>query len=309
MRELFSQFGEVVDARVHMDEWTGRSKGFGFVKFAQGEAVNAVLNSQGSLFIHEASVSVRPCQTRGHRPAGSSGVGVDPERIFVAGLPPSCTSEKLKEVFARFGEVIDAKVVMEFNSTVSKGFGYVRFQDANMAMNAVQQGGGIVLEESSLTVRPYERKGKDGGKGSSWGGGGWDGGKGSSWGASSSWGSSWSAPAASSWGAKGSSWGTKGSSWGGKGSSWGAKGSSWGGKGSWQSTPQGVNRPPPATWPQTPQVVQPPATAAAAAANIAPDQLGQIVNLLQQPGMGDLLQKLAAANTGIGGGGHRSTPY
>ncbi|MGB9637525.1 MAG: RNA recognition motif domain-containing protein [Microgenomates group bacterium] len=38
LRKVFSEFGEVVDAVVISDKYSGRSKGFGFVTFATEEA-------------------------------------------------------------------------------------------------------------------------------------------------------------------------------------------------------------------------------------------------------------------------------
>ena len=43
LRELFSKYGEIVEAVVITDRATGRSKGFGFVTFATPEAANAAL--------------------------------------------------------------------------------------------------------------------------------------------------------------------------------------------------------------------------------------------------------------------------
>lgn len=53
LKELFSQFGEVVDAVVIKDRDSGRSKGFGFVTFATEEAAKAALS------LHEKEVDGR----------------------------------------------------------------------------------------------------------------------------------------------------------------------------------------------------------------------------------------------------------
>lgn len=48
LKQLFSQFGEVVDAVVITDRMSGRSKGFGFVTFANdSDAEKAVADMNG----------------------------------------------------------------------------------------------------------------------------------------------------------------------------------------------------------------------------------------------------------------------
>jgi RNA recognition motif-containing protein len=37
LRQLFAAFGDIVDAKVIMDKYSGKSKGFGFVEFANEE--------------------------------------------------------------------------------------------------------------------------------------------------------------------------------------------------------------------------------------------------------------------------------
>merc|ERR1719191_2498094 len=48
-------------------------------------------------------------------------------KIFVGGLNPSTTGQTLREYFANFGRVEDAKVIREGEK--SKGFGFVQFKD------------------------------------------------------------------------------------------------------------------------------------------------------------------------------------
>ncbi|KAG9444964.1 hypothetical protein H6P81_016304 [Aristolochia fimbriata] len=46
--------------------------------------------------------------------------------LFVSGLNKQTTSDKLKEAFSKFGEVISATVAKDHVSGYSKGFGFVR---------------------------------------------------------------------------------------------------------------------------------------------------------------------------------------
>jgi RNA recognition motif-containing protein len=49
LQELFSQYGEISSARVMTDKFTGRSRGFGFVEFAnEADAQKAVDALDGS---------------------------------------------------------------------------------------------------------------------------------------------------------------------------------------------------------------------------------------------------------------------
>ncbi|KAK6129137.1 hypothetical protein DH2020_037115 [Rehmannia glutinosa] len=45
LREAFSQYGEVVEARVILDRETGRSRGFGFVTFTSTEAASSAIQA------------------------------------------------------------------------------------------------------------------------------------------------------------------------------------------------------------------------------------------------------------------------
>lgn len=49
LSEIFSKFGEIVSAKVIVDKFTGRSKGFGFVEFgSEKEAQKAIKEMDGS---------------------------------------------------------------------------------------------------------------------------------------------------------------------------------------------------------------------------------------------------------------------
>nr|GMD59884.1 RNA-binding glycine-rich protein [Ipomoea batatas] len=45
LKEAFSSFGEVVEARVITDRDSGRSRGFGFVNFTEAESANEALSA------------------------------------------------------------------------------------------------------------------------------------------------------------------------------------------------------------------------------------------------------------------------
>src|SRR5690242_7763519 len=70
LKEMFSQFGEVVEAVIISDRMTGRSKGFGFVTFATEEAAEAAAKEMHQKDIEGRAIVVnvaRPREERGDR--------------------------------------------------------------------------------------------------------------------------------------------------------------------------------------------------------------------------------------------------
>ncbi len=68
--------------------------------------------------------------------------------IYVGNLPYSITEDELRDVFAEFGEVSSANVIMDRFSGQSKGFGFVEMPNNSEADEAIK-----ALNESSLKGR------------------------------------------------------------------------------------------------------------------------------------------------------------
>ena len=100
-------------------------------------------------------------------------------KLFVGGLSWNTTDEGLREAFARFGQVVEAKVVSDRETGRSRGFGFVSYQDAAEGAAAQQAMDGASLDGRSIRVNPAEDKPSGGGGGGgnrSFGGGGGGGG-------------------------------------------------------------------------------------------------------------------------------------
>jgi heterogeneous nuclear ribonucleoprotein A1/A3 len=52
LRELFTEYGEVIEARIIHDRETGRSRDFGFVSFTSNEEVTAAITSMDGKDLH-----------------------------------------------------------------------------------------------------------------------------------------------------------------------------------------------------------------------------------------------------------------
>ncbi|KAL8128649.1 hypothetical protein V2J09_017804 [Rumex salicifolius] len=100
-------------------------------------------------------------------------------KLFVGGLSWGTDDQALKEAFSSFGEVQEARVIIDRESGRSRGFGFVNFNDtesAGSAMSAMdgQELDGRNIRVSYATERPAggPRSGGGYGGGSGYGGGG-----------------------------------------------------------------------------------------------------------------------------------------
>ncbi|XP_010520881.1 PREDICTED: glycine-rich RNA-binding protein 6, mitochondrial [Tarenaya hassleriana] len=66
--------------------------------------------------------------------------------LFVSGLSKRTTSEGLRDAFAKFGQVADAKVVKDRVSGYSKGFGFVRYETIDDAAKGIEGMDGKFLD-------------------------------------------------------------------------------------------------------------------------------------------------------------------
>ena len=72
--------------------------------------------------------------------------------LYVGGLTPDTTAEKLRELFARFGAICHARVVMRPATGSCRGFGYVTFDDDRSAVSAMEKLDGHVVRGTKLRV-------------------------------------------------------------------------------------------------------------------------------------------------------------
>lgn len=83
------------------------------------------------------------------------------KRLFVAGLPFSFDDATLANLFAEFGVVVSATVIMDRETNRSKGFGFVEMTTAEEAQAAIAKLNGTEIEGRKIVVnvaRPREER-------------------------------------------------------------------------------------------------------------------------------------------------------
>ncbi|XP_058097053.1 polyadenylate-binding protein RBP47-like [Magnolia sinica] len=166
LQETFaSKYPSVKGAKVVIDTNTGRSKGYGFVRFADdNERLRAMTEMNGQY------CSTRPMRIGAATPRKSSGFqqayssqggyaanganaqgfqsDSDPNNttIFVGGLDPNASDEDLRQAFSQYGEVVSVKI------PIGKGCGFVQFAQRNNAEEALQKLNGAVIGKHTIRL-------------------------------------------------------------------------------------------------------------------------------------------------------------
>lgn len=121
LRDYFASYGSIVDAVVL--RWPdGRSRGFGYVTFADATSANAVLQASHQVGGRQVDVKRAVPGTN---------------KLFVGGLPQNTTAAELREHFEAYGVVSDAVVMIDPANGRSRGFGFVCFLPGQEGATAV----------------------------------------------------------------------------------------------------------------------------------------------------------------------------
>ena len=75
MRDAFEKFGEVQEAIIILDRETQRSRGFGFVTFADGAAADKAVAEMDGAELDGRTIRVNEAQARPDRGGGGGGGG------------------------------------------------------------------------------------------------------------------------------------------------------------------------------------------------------------------------------------------
>ena len=101
-------------------------------------------------------------------------------KLYVGGLAYATTSDELQDLFASFGEITSAEVIIDRATGRSKGFGFVSMANDDEAQTAINELNGKDFAGRTITVneaRPMEKREPRSYSGGGYTGGGGGGGR------------------------------------------------------------------------------------------------------------------------------------
>lgn len=155
---LFSSVGEVENCTLMKNKVTGEALDYGFINYYKPEDAEKAINTLNGLRIHYKTIKVSYA-----RPSSESIKG---SNLYISGLPKSMNQHDLEALFSPYGKIISSKILCDTSmkqyvtsednfSGVSKGVGFIRFNERLEAQRAIQELNGTVLNESMepITVK------------------------------------------------------------------------------------------------------------------------------------------------------------
>ena len=163
----FAAYGKIVSAKVMVNKATGLSKGFGFVSYDNQTAAQTAIAAMNGFEIEGKRLKVELKKAKGELGAmgGSEQGGPGPAgcNLFIYHCPANWGDDDLKTAFAAYGQIVSATIMKDKTTGLSKGFGFVSFDNPIAAQQAIMAMNGLEIEGKRLKVELKQPKVPQGG--------------------------------------------------------------------------------------------------------------------------------------------------
>ncbi|CAA6659456.1 unnamed protein product [Spirodela intermedia] len=154
LQETFSsKYSSVKGAKVVIDANTGRSKGYGFVRFGDESEKSRALTEMNGVYCSSRAMRIgaaTPRKSSGFAPNSSQGSTSEGDSsnttLFVGGLDPNVSEDDLRQAFSQHGEVASVKI------PIGKQCGFVQFIRRSNAEEALQKLNGTMIGKQTIRL-------------------------------------------------------------------------------------------------------------------------------------------------------------
>jgi len=145
LRSLFSSIGEVESCKLIRDKVTvGQSLGYGFVNYHRAEDAMKAISTLNGLRLQNKTIKVSYA-----RPSSEAIKGAN---LYVSGLPKHMAQPDLERLFSSCGNIITSRILCDNITGLSKGVGFIRFDQRIEAERAIQKLNGTIPDGASEPV-------------------------------------------------------------------------------------------------------------------------------------------------------------
>ncbi|XP_069850755.1 squamous cell carcinoma antigen recognized by T-cells 3 isoform X1 [Dipodomys merriami] len=161
LRPLFEACGEVVEVRPVFSN-RGDFRGYCYVEFPDETAALQALRLDRTS-VDGRPMFVSPCVDKSKHPdfkVFRYSTALEKHKLFISGLPFSCTKEELADICKEHGAVKDLRLVTN-RAGKPKGLAYVEYENESQASQAVMKMNGMTIRENTIKVaisNPPQRK-------------------------------------------------------------------------------------------------------------------------------------------------------
>eukprot|EP00761_Pharyngomonas_kirbyi_P012994 gb/GECH01013021.1/.p1 GENE.gb/GECH01013021.1/~~gb/GECH01013021.1/.p1 ORF type:complete len:438 (+),score=108.02 gb/GECH01013021.1/:1-1314(+) len=151
LNNMFSQFGAILSAKVMVNQQTGASLGYGFVRFGNpDEAARAIRTMNG----YKIEKKTLLCKYSNAQP-NNQRTPAPSNNLYIKPLLPTTNEEQLRQLFSPFGPIKQVKVMIDKLTGQSRQIGFVMFENQADAENALKRMSGYKWDPSAppLTVK------------------------------------------------------------------------------------------------------------------------------------------------------------
>jgi len=145
IRSLFSSIGEVESCKLIRDKVTvGQSLGYGFVNYHRADDATKAIQTLNGLRLQNKTIKVSHS-----RPSSEAIKGAN---LYVSGLPKHMTQPDIERLFSCSGHIITSRILCDNITGLSKGVGFIRFDQRVEAERAIQKLNGTIPEGATEPV-------------------------------------------------------------------------------------------------------------------------------------------------------------
>lgn len=136
IKSLFASIGEVVSCKLIRDKSTCQNLGYGFVNYVNAKDAERAITTLNGLRLHNKTIKVSLA-----RPSSESIKGAN---LYISGLPKPYTQQDMEKLFTCCGKIITSRILYDNNTGLSRGVGFIRFDQRSEAEHAIRHLNGIV---------------------------------------------------------------------------------------------------------------------------------------------------------------------